>query len=489
LLALCAPITAYSGKVEFPELFKYSEQKNANLETALLSISHSFKDNSVPVTQELLAAVMATLDKEVGGSYLPVEEQGDYGMGPSSTYTVGGSRRSTPYDGGIDYKGRGYIQITGKGNYQTYCGSDCIGTSSPELDVCGCKNQWQCTATDASTCPQVKALQTDYAARIFASYYVKNGLVSLANAENYNAVGKVINGGAVYASDFNAIANAYLMLFSNNPDKTNRLLTWLNSGATVDETTQKEVTLSLYVHDESRDGPTISDVQVTGHDGSDNSFEQTTDNNGLVTIIGEPGTWSFSVSASGYETNNWDQDISETDTKDAFLQRKQSHEFGGVEYPNGITSFADHVVSYNPCNGVKTPRNNPNNALGSPDYKGVDSASYVSLGNAENACDCGSLVLEFIDNTLVDVPGNDLYVYEVGPGVEATEVFISTDGQEWIDLGKIDGSLWGIDIHDSVSPGQEFHFVKLCDYPDGNTGSSPSPGPDIDAVGAIGNAI
>ena len=136
---------------------------------------------------------------------------------------------------------------------------------------------------------------------------------------------------------------------------------------------------------------------------------------------------------------------------------------------------------------MKAPRNNPNNSLGSPDYKGVDSAFYVSLGNAENACDCGSLVLEFIDNALVDVPGNDLYVYEVGPGVEATEVFISTDGQEWVDLGKIDGSLWGIDIHDSVSPGQEFHFVKLCDYPDGNTGSSPSPGPDIDAVGAIGN--
>lgn len=81
---------AYAGSVDFPELFKYSDQKNGNLETALLSISQSFKDNSVSVTQELLAAVMATLDKEVGGSYLPVEEQGDYGMGPGSTYTIGG---------------------------------------------------------------------------------------------------------------------------------------------------------------------------------------------------------------------------------------------------------------------------------------------------------------------------------------------------------------------------------------------------------------
>ena len=103
---------AYTGSVDFPELFKFSNQKNVNLETALLSISHSFKDNSVSVTQELLAAIMATLDKEVGESYLPVEEQGDYGMGPGSTYTIGGSRRSTSYNGGVDYNGRGYIQIT-----------------------------------------------------------------------------------------------------------------------------------------------------------------------------------------------------------------------------------------------------------------------------------------------------------------------------------------------------------------------------------------
>jgi len=224
---------AYSGSVDFPELFKYNAQKNVNLENALLSISISFKDNSVPITQELLAAIMATLDKEVGGSYLPVEEQGDYGMGLGSTYTAGGSRRSTPYDGGVDYKGRGYIQITGKSNYQTYCGSDCVGTSTPELDVCGCKNQQQCTVTDAATCPQVKAFQPDYAAKIFASYYLKNGLVSLSNAKSYNAIGKAINGGDEYASDFDTKANAYLTLFINNPDKTNKLLRRLSTSAAV----------------------------------------------------------------------------------------------------------------------------------------------------------------------------------------------------------------------------------------------------------------
>lgn len=234
-MLLVAPAIAYTGSVDYPELFKYSDQKNANLETALQSISSSFRNNSVPITQELLAAIMATLDKEVEvANYLPVEEKGDYGMGANCTFKIKGSCKSTPYDGGADYKGRGYIQITGKSNYQTYCGSDCVGTSSPEADVCGCKNQKYCTFTDAVTCPQVKALQPDYAAKIFASFYVKSptgkDLVLLSKAKNYNAVGKAINGGEAYASDFNYIASGYLTLFENNPDKTNLLLTWLNSG-------------------------------------------------------------------------------------------------------------------------------------------------------------------------------------------------------------------------------------------------------------------
>jgi hypothetical protein len=260
-----------------------------------------------------------------------------------------------------------------------------------------------------------------------------------------------------------------------------------STAESLDAWSASQVTLTLYVHDGRADGPIISGATVTGQDASGNSFEEVTNSEGYVTIAGDPGTWSFSVSADGYEINSWDQEIAEADTKDAFLQMEKPQEFEGVKFPNGLASFADHVVSYNPCKGGKAPHNNPNNALGSPDYNGVDSASYVSLGNAENACDCGSLILEFTDNALVDVPGNDLYVFEVGPSVEATEVFISIDGQDWIYLGKIEGSSWGIDVHDHVPSDQEFHFVRRCDYPDGKTSSSPTPGPDIDAVGAVGN--
>jgi cell wall-associated NlpC family hydrolase len=87
--------------------------------------------------------------------------------------------------------------------------------------------------------------------------------------------------------------------------------------------TLDEATLTLYVHDGSASGSIIQGARVTGQDGSGTSFEQTTDSNGYVTITGYPGTWSFSVSAEGYETNSWDQEITDTCTKHAFLQKEQ----------------------------------------------------------------------------------------------------------------------------------------------------------------------
>ena len=368
---------AYTGSADFPELFKYSDQKNTNLETALLSISTSFKDNSVPITQELLAAIMATLDKEVGSNYLPIEENGDYGMGTDCTYKVSGSCRSTSYAGGVDYKGRGYIQITGKSNYQTYCGSDCVGTSSPELDVCGCKNQWQCTVTDAATCPQVKALQPDYAAKIFALYYVDNNWVSLSNSKHYWDVGKAINGGDAYASDFGNIANAYLTLFSDNPDKTSSLLAWLNSGipaASEGASVGSPVTLTLYIHDGNQGGPIIQDAAVTGHDGSGNNFQQTTDSSGSVTITGTPGTWSLSASASGYATNSWSQSITGTCTKHASLQTGQPQEY------TRTNEYVDNSSATDCTPGSKSAKCSSQDACVNCDGKCVSSGTDVGRG-------------------------------------------------------------------------------------------------------------
>ena len=97
------------------------------------------------------------------------------------------------------------------------------------------------------------------------------------------------------------------------------------------EAASKKVTLTLYVHDGSASGPLISGAQVTGQDGSGNRFQRTTDESGYVTIKGDPGTWHFEVSADGYQTNIWDQEITETDTKDAFLQKSVASTTQGSE--------------------------------------------------------------------------------------------------------------------------------------------------------------
>ena len=86
------------------------------------------------------------------------------------------------------------------------------------------------------------------------------------------------------------------------------------------------VTLTLYVYEKSVSGGVvpggIPGVEVTGQDGAGNSFEQTTNSSGYVTITGQPGTWHFSASKSGYQTDTWDQSITSTGRRDALLQRK-----------------------------------------------------------------------------------------------------------------------------------------------------------------------
>jgi OmpA-OmpF porin, OOP family len=96
-------------------------------------------------------------------------------------------------------------------------------------------------------------------------------------------------------------------------------------------------------------------------------------------------------------------------------------------------------------------------------------------------------VLRFIDNALVDIPGFDLYVFEVGPAIEPTDLAISKDGESWIQIGKIAGGTAQIDLSPYAKPGEVFHVVRLTDLKSDCGGATP--GADIDAVGAIGSAI
>lgn len=162
---------------------------------------------------------------------------------------------------------------------------------------------------------------------------------------------------------------------------------------------------------------------------------------------------------------------------------------GGTDFPQGNISFADTLVSYTPAGPPSVPHQGAFNALGLPDYAGVNSCpnqadcSFVSLGGG------GSIILRFDDNKLTGSGNNalDIWIFEVGPNVEDTFVDISKDGVNWTAVGKVFGSTAGIDIDAfGFTASDLFSFVRLTDdINEGGTGSGGTVGADIDAVGAI----
>lgn len=156
-----------------------------------------------------------------------------------------------------------------------------------------------------------------------------------------------------------------------------------------------------------------------------------------------------------------------------------------IYLPLGNMSFADAVVSYIP--GIPAPQPNytdPERALGEPDYNHYKDDSFVSLG-----CK-GQLTLQFIDNGFINIEGDDLYFFEIGPSVESFKVEISSDGKDWIYIGTLPGSNCSIDIGKSQRVRTEnkvYYYVRITDLGDFCRG--PTPGADIDAVGAIGGVL
>lgn len=155
---------------------------------------------------------------------------------------------------------------------------------------------------------------------------------------------------------------------------------------------------------------------------------------------------------------------------------------GEVTLPQGDLSFADRVVTSDTNDSrIKASAQSPEPALGPPNYSGRTSdGSFATLGCG------GALTLQFTDNVLVDLSGPDLYVFEVGPDVEAMELAISVDGLDWIDVGGIEGGRSEVDIAGAAQAGVSYRFVRLTD--DGADCSGNFPGADVDAVAAIGSA-
>lgn len=149
-----------------------------------------------------------------------------------------------------------------------------------------------------------------------------------------------------------------------------------------------------------------------------------------------------------------------------------------VFLPLGDLSFADAVVSKN----LGSRGANSDGIIGPPDmstkrFQQVD-PKICNLGLK------GQITLAFTDNSLSNVKGPDLYVFEMG-AIEPTNLEISKNGMDWISVGKIEGGTAMVDIGPYVKTGDTFNYVRLTDLET----ESGIPGADIDAVAAIGGAM
>jgi hypothetical protein len=175
--------------------------------------------------------------------------------------------------------------------------------------------------------------------------------------------------------------------------------------------------------------------------------------------------------------------------------------YGGIDFPQGASSFAEAVIKYEPLFSGGPPPTDPdflapNAAIGIPDYNGQGA---VSLGRG------GLIELAFLDNLLTNSGNNnkDLHIFEIGPDVEDTFVAIrptastlallnpsgdaNRDG--FFEIGKVFGSTSSIDI-DTFFPSftvgtLKFDAVQLIDDRNEGDNTGSTVGADIDAVGAI----
>ena len=122
----------------------------------------------------------------------------------------------------------------------------------------------------------------------------------------------------------------------------------------------QDVTLNLYICENSTSGPPLSGVGIGIVDGGGNSLSQITNSSGYVTITGTPGTWYFSASKSGYDTNSWSQSITTNCTKYGYIVKSAtpigtivvsatldgSYWFGSLSYSlTGPSSSSGSTVS------------------------------------------------------------------------------------------------------------------------------------------------
>lgn len=159
-----------------------------------------------------------------------------------------------------------------------------------------------------------------------------------------------------------------------------------------------------------------------------------------------------------------------------------------IYFSAGQDAFADEAVEYKV--GKKKPPHlweSPEAALGMPNFKDHEGdrlarkPSFAALGGG------GSITLRFTDNSIIDLPGGDIYIFEPLENSSPVKVEVSRDGKFWIDLGPDLRTASEIDIAGKGGKNATFNFVRITDLSDIDP-ADQWPGADIDAVGALNSA-
>ena len=153
--------------------------------------------------------------------------------------------------------------------------------------------------------------------------------------------------------------------------------------------------------------------------------------------------------------------------------------YGGRNFEHGAVSFADQLVFYD--DGTPGASSiDALNALDEPDRHATP------LGSTSSSADEAQLTVLLKDNYLTDVPGDDLYIFQLETQSDPYDVEVSSDGDRWYALGRLQGRDSTIDLADfEVPSGEAFRFVRLTADPDRNATAVQFIPPEIDAIGAI----
>lgn len=148
-------------------------------------------------TDYTLIGALATVRVECGKGFLPIQE-----LSTGVQYEGRKDLGNINVGDGPKYKGRGYIQITGRYNYTLYgkkLGVDLV--NHPEL-----------------------ALDPLVASKILVQYFRDHGIDIACNAQNWPLVRRKVNGATNGLSLFLSVINQYISKITGNPGKTMKKL-------------------------------------------------------------------------------------------------------------------------------------------------------------------------------------------------------------------------------------------------------------------------